>query len=140
MIELHGWLSVRETYENEDMLSQNTIDTIMKNVQSIIENGKCGIKLQYANGMPFISTLFCSNHRTNETDEIIETYKRVSETASGSYGIIYLHDDEDKKHYNEFQVFVFRKGCCSYYTDTFFSPCIPTVEDDTNIIAAESGI
>lgn len=62
MIELYGWLSVRETYENEELFTQNIIDEITKNVQSIIENNKC-IKLRYANGTPFINTLFCSNHR-----------------------------------------------------------------------------
>lgn len=131
MIELYGWLSVRETYENEELFTQNIIGEITKNVQSIIENNKC-IKLRYANGTPFINTLFCSNHRTNKTDEIIETYKRISETASGSYGIIYLQDDEDKEHFNGFQIFVFKKGSCNYYTDTNFSPCIPTIEGETN--------
>lgn len=131
MIELYGWLSVRETYENEELFTQNIIGEITKNVQSIIENNKC-IKLRYANGTPFINTLFCSNHRTNKTDEIIETYKRISETSSGSYGIIYLQDDEDKEHFNGFQIFVFKKGSCNYYTDTNFSPCIPTIEGETN--------
>lgn len=131
MIELHGWLSILETYEDEDLLPQNEIETIKQRVKDIIKSNTCGIKLQYLNGEAYINTLFCSNHHTSEVDEIIETYKKVSKIATGSYGIIYLQDDEDEKHYNEFQIYVFKKGQCISQIDTNFSPCIPTIESGT---------
>lgn len=129
MVELHGWLSIRETYEDEDLLSPKEIDEIMQKVKDIISVN--GMKLQYENGSPFINTLFCSNHRTSEVDDIIETYKSISKTATGSYGVIYLHDDEDSEHYNEFQIYVFKRGECINKIDRDFSPCIPTIEDGT---------
>lgn len=130
MIELHGWLTILETFENEDLLSQHEIEMIRQRVKVIIQSNTCGIKLQYENGTAFLHTLFCSNHHTSEVDGIIETYKSVSKIATGSYGIIYLRDDEDKKYDNEFQVYIFRKGQCIFQNDIFFSPCIPTIEND----------
>lgn len=43
----------------------------------------------------------------------INTYKLISETATGSYGIIYI----------------FKKGECHYKVDNNLSPCIPEVEN-----------
>ena len=37
---------------------------------------------------------------------------------------------EDKDHYNDFQVYVFKKGKCIQRDDIDFSPCIPTIEDE----------
>lgn len=102
----------------------------MWRVNRIIENSGTQLTLQYMNGTPFLTALLYANHRTNETDNIIETYRSIAKTATGSYGIIYLRDDEDTKHYNEFQIFIFKKGECIYKTDDVFSPCIPTIEDD----------
>lgn len=102
MVELHGWLTVSETFEDEDLLPQHTLETIMQQVNDIIESNPCGIKMQYANGTAFLHTLFCANHRTAEVDAIIGIYQRIAETASGSYGMIYLRDDEDAVHFNAF--------------------------------------
>lgn len=128
MIELHGWLAIGETYKDEDLFPQSEIDRINKTVKDIILNCDYKITLQYSNGCTYINTLHCSNHRTPKVDTIIKAYKHISEVATGSYGMIYLKDDEDKDHYNDFQVYVFKKGKCIQRDDIDFSPCIPTIE------------
>lgn len=133
MIELYGWMKISETFENEDLLSEHELKSIMQDVEEIISSNTCGIRLQYLNGTAFIQTLFCSNHHTPEVDEIIETYKSIAKTATGSYGMIYLRDDEDKKYDNAFQMYLFKKGKCSDQIDTNFSPCIPTIERDVSL-------
>lgn len=127
MVELHGWLSVWETYGDEDLLSRDELDEIMRKVKDIVSES--GIELRYVNGVPFANTLLYSNHRAAEVDNIIEAYKKVAETATGSYGMIYLRDDEDAEHYNEFRIYVFKKGTCTYKKDKDFSPCIPMIEN-----------
>ena len=131
MIELHGWLAICETYEDEDLLPQVELEIIRQKIKDIILKSSCSIEFKYMNGFPFINTLFCSNHRTKEVDDIIETYKSISEIATGSYGIIYIRDDEDKVHYNEFQSYIFKRGSCTYKLDKDFSPCIPAIEGGT---------
>ena len=67
---------------------------------------------------------------TDEVEEIIYVSRDAAKATNGSYGIIYLHDDSDKEHFNEFQVFVFKHGECSKVRDKMLSPCIPVIEAD----------
>ncbi|MCI8426391.1 MAG: hypothetical protein HFJ03_02425 [Lachnospira sp.] len=129
MIELHGWLSIVETYKNEDFIPQEEIEKIQEQVKFIIQNNTCDLEIQYQNGTPFLNTLVCCNHNTSQAKQIIEVYTKISEIATGSYGMIYVWDDEDKNYYNHFQTYIFKKGQCEYKIDTNFSPCIPTIED-----------
>ncbi len=128
MVELHGWLSVWEIYGDEDLLSQNELDRITRKVKDVVSES--GLEMRYINGVPFVNTLLCSNHRTVQVDNIIGAYTKIAQTATGSYGVIYLRDDEDAEHYNEFQIYVFKNGSCSKRSDVVFSPCIPTIEDE----------
>lgn len=128
MIELHGWLSISETYEDEDNYEKAVLDSVMQEVKKIVADND-SVEIEYKNGVPFISTLICSNHRTPEIDLVINTYKLISETATGSYGMIYIRDDEDSVHYNEFQIYIFKKGECHYKVDNDLSPCVPEVEN-----------
>ena len=130
MLELHGWLTISETYKDEDKYTNESLENIMRQVTRIIESSGTQLTLRYMNGTTFLTAQLYANHRTKETDNIIETYKSVAKAATGSYGIIYLRDDEDTRHYNEFQIFIFKKGECIHKTDDIFSPCIPTIEDD----------
>lgn len=129
MIELHGWLSIVETYKNEDCIPQEEIEKIQQQVKNIIQNNTCGLKIQYQNGSPFLNTLVCCNHNTSQIKQIIEVYTQISKIAAGSYGMIYCWDDEDKNYYNHFQTYIFKRGQCEYKIDKNFSPCIPTIED-----------
>ena len=130
MIELHGWLSVRETCGNEDLLSETELEDINKRVDKLIKSADGYITEEYRNGERFIRTLFCSNHRTAETEEIISLYGKISEAAAGSYGLIYLLDDEDKDHCGEFLVYIFKRGRCGIKNDKYLSPVIPEIEDE----------
>ena len=129
MVELHGWMSVSATYGNEDMLSDSRLNEIMDQVDSILKGSSFDIKLKYMNGIPYINTSFSSNHRTGEADDIISVYKQIAEAATGSYGVIYLRDDEDKKHHNDMMRYVFKRGGMTVVIDGDFSPCIPQLED-----------
>ena len=129
MIELHGWLCIREMAEDEDAFPDGTEETIMNKIRTIIDGSNAEITMQYANGTPFLQTLYCANHRTDEVGEIIHIYQHISSVATGSYGMIYLHDDEDTAHFNSFVVYLFRRGHCGMHIDPYFTPCIPTIED-----------
>lgn len=133
MIELHGWLSISETYENEDLFSIAELESISQKVKDVVLKNGYDVELKYMNGFPFITTLICTNHRTKRIDDVIAAYKNIAEIATGSYGVIYIRDDEDVIHYNEFQIYIFKRGKCIYRVDTDFSPCIPSIEDNVVI-------
>ncbi|MCO5968955.1 Imm7 family immunity protein [Actinoallomurus soli] len=65
-----------------------------------------------------------------EGQAVIDTFRRVGEVAPGSYGVLYLRDDEDPTgKANESQVLVMRHGLVSQQSDSFLSPCVPMIED-----------
>ena len=128
MVELHGWLTINECYGDEDRLGQTKLEEIRSRVTDIISKAHSSITLRHANGGTYLDVLHCSNHRTSEVDEIIGVFRDVAKAADGSYGVVYLRDDEDMDHGNDFRVYVFKRGQCFEHKDELLSPCIPEIE------------
>lgn len=130
MIELHGWVTVRETYKAA-MDEEEQIDLIVQKIQDIIESlhwFKPTIKVM--NGEYFLEFTLYSNRKDSRSREVFELYSRIGELAPGSYGLIYLYDDEDVEgRENRFQVFSLARGIVEEREDTFLSPVIPMIED-----------
>lgn len=61
---------------------------------------------------------------------MIEIFRWVSENLPGSYGLLYVHDDEDAEDNNRFVVWKLVRGILTRESDTFLSPFIPVVEDE----------
>lgn len=130
MIELHGWVTVRETYR-ATFDEEDNIELIVCKIQGEIDKlqwFKPTIKVM--NGEWFIEFSLFSNRKDSRSTEIFELYKRIGEIAVGSYGLIYLYDDEDTGgKENLFQVFSLARGIVKEREDSFLSPVIPTIED-----------
>lgn len=70
------------------------------------------------------------NRKDSETKEAFALSQKIGEIAEGSYGLIYLYDDEDTTgKENQFQVFVLARSIVKEVHDTFLSPITPTIED-----------
>lgn len=90
MIELHGWVTIRETYEakfDEEDNVDVVIENINKEIQKLLWFKPC-IKVQ--NGTYFLEFTLFSNRKSAESQEIFNLYNRIGELAAGSYGLIYL--------------------------------------------------
>lgn len=130
MIELHGWITIRETYKSF-FEEEEQIDSVIKKIQEEINKMSWfKPKIEIKNGEYFMQFSSFSNRINPETSEIFEVFKLIGEIAEGSYGIIYLYNDEDtdgKENY--FQVFSLARGMIKENLDEFLSPIIPTIED-----------
>lgn len=126
MIELFGWLAVSEVYDDEDAYAPETLGAIMQNVKAIA--AKYALPLHSVNGIPYLQTAFSANHHNADTDEILAAYREIAAAASGSYGVLYLRDDESADAPNAFLKYVFRRGECAVSVDTDLSPCVPVIE------------
>lgn len=130
MIELHGWVTIRETYK-ADFDEEENIDLLVKKIQDNIKKlswFKPEIKAQ--NGEYFIELSLYTNRMNPQTLEVLELYQNIGKIAEGSYGLIYLYNDEDMNgKENQFQVFSLARGIVKENTDPFLSPIIPTIED-----------
>ncbi len=130
MFELHCWITIRETAQakqNEEENLDAILYEIKKRIQSLNWN-KLQIKVR--NGEHYIETSLFSNRKASDATELLEFFSFVAKIACGSYGMIYILDDEDiNGKNNEFQVYSISRGVLHKQKDTFLSPFIPTVED-----------
>lgn len=131
MLEIHGWITFRETYEVENDDLEPQYDQIMQNIFRKCEALKYNrLKPKAMNGEWYLETSLFANHNTVEVAELFDFLAYAAETASGSYGLFYVHDDEDRDGLdNEFKVFVIARGKIRQERDPFLSPFIPVVED-----------
>ena len=104
----------------------------MKNIRTkaknIYKDGKI-FEIKAINGEYKISFVGGGNHRTSDFEKILELFDYISKKAKGSYGLIYIRDDEDGENHNNFVVHKMKKGEISIVKDELLSPCHPMIED-----------
>jgi len=69
------------------------------------------------------------NHRGQHGDEVIALFTEIGKLAPGSYGLLYVYDDEDPEHNEGFRVLRLARGVVTEHADPFLSPVVPTLED-----------
>ena len=131
VVELHGWITIRETYRAFEKEEEN-IEVSVARIRDAVNRlswFKPEIKAQ--NGVYFLEFTLFSNRINPEVSEVFELCKWIGEMADGSYGLIYLYNDEDiGGKENQFQVFSLARGVLKENKDSFLSPIIPTIEDE----------
>ncbi len=129
MIELHAWITIRETYKST-IDEEDNIELIINDIKKMISDmPNLNVPVKSMNGTYFIEFSVFSNRHNNETYEAFEVFNEIGKMAPGSYGLIYLYDDESFEHDNEFQVFSLTKGKVKKVNDYYLSPITPTIED-----------
>lgn len=135
MVELHAWATIRDTYDlaydpdNEAEILHGMVSEIREYCENL-QWDRGMLKLEYYNGEPYLSVALHTNHMIQQVKEVIELFAFIGKIAIGSYGLIYMWDDEDVNgQENTFQVYRLARGCVDKMEDTFLSPVIPTIED-----------
>lgn len=128
MVEVHGWITLRETYrvtDDEDM------ERVLREIEEEIRRLACSsISISVNNGQYFIEFSRYTNHLSDDVKKLITFYEMAGRIAEGSYGLLYIHNDEDSRHCNDFVVYRLTRGKVTVFQDEFLSPLIPTVEDE----------
>jgi hypothetical protein len=132
MYEFHGWMTLRETYENRDT-DEKVIESIVQEIKLHIKNinWKHGlIDIRPINVEIYLWMVGASNHKPSGIYSPVDFYEYIAKVAPGSYGLLYVLDDEDmaNDNYNNFKVYVLARGKLTERKDPFLSPFIPTVE------------
>jgi hypothetical protein len=81
---------------------------------------------QCGNGM---IVLMAHGQRNHRFEPVIDLFRWVAESLPLSFGLLYVHDDEQQGRGNEFRVWRLAKGELKENDDPFLSPVIPTVEE-----------
>ena len=130
MFEFHGWASIQHHTKEVDSYQQERCWlALIEHVKALSVTREL-IHLQRYNGCDSLHVAGQHNHRS---DYVFELFHWVAENAPGSYGILYIRDDEDFNrdgdYSNCFRVWKLCRGQLVEQPDPFLSPAIPTVED-----------
>ncbi|MEV6880033.1 Imm7 family immunity protein [Amycolatopsis sp. NPDC051128] len=86
--------------------------------------------LRPMNGTYYIHLGGNPNHRGQHGEAVVGLFAKVGQLAPGSYGLLYVHDDEHPAHMLSFRVFRLVRGTVTEHSDHLLSPVIPTLEDE----------
>ena len=102
MVEVHGWITLRETYKAVD---DDNIEALLKLINNEIEKIEYPqIQIDVNNGNYYIEFSVYTNHMSGAINDLIALFETVGKIAEGSYGLLYIHNDEDQENYNNFVV------------------------------------
>ncbi|WP_280316866.1 Imm7 family immunity protein [Nocardia wallacei] len=131
MFEYHGWITIQGSAGDESSAaSEATVRAVEVELAELrVLPGLVDVRT--VNGSAQLHLAGLSNHRGGQGELVLQTFRRISEVAPGSYGLLFVRDDEDAVgRDNEFQVLAMRRGSVTETRDQHLSPCIPVIEDE----------
>lgn len=126
MIELHCWITIRADYNSDNECNENVLRLIKNELDTHHYNS---IEIKAMNGEYYIEFSLYANHFSQDTKELLHLFVYIGRIAVGSYGLLYLHNDESDTSGNSFRIYSLAKGVVNVHDDPFLSPCIPTIEE-----------
>lgn len=130
MIEIHAWLTLRYSdYDSEEQLQRKFIADFKG---YLAQNHNWVLADSYGkfidrNGLECFTLDVQHNHK-GEPFYALDIFSWVAKESTGSYGLLYFHDEEDQEFFNEFQVCVLKRGKLTKSKDSFLSPYWEEVE------------
>jgi Immunity protein 7 len=132
MYEYHGWMNLKVSsgdLDNEEELLSQFYSQVQRKI-ILFEQRNRFANLMVMNGEYFLHIAGSNNHSSQVEDELIDLITFINEYSSGTYGLVYIRDDENSDGLsNDFQVLRISRGKLERMKDIFLSPCIPTIED-----------
>ncbi len=130
MIEVNGWVVIRESY-NEEGEDDELLDEIIAKIKAKISQMNIINEIYHLkclNGFYHLMIMANHNHRA---EHIFDFYEWISRIATGSYGVLYVHDNEDslRGNENQFKILCMKKGNVIEFDDELLSPVIPEIEE-----------
>ena len=126
MFEYHGWatLHLSPGEENEHELAEFAEDLRRRIDKFGDGSGVCDVRV--VNAYWHVWFAGTPNHGH---DNVLQLFPYIAQHAPGSYGLLYVWDDEDADHDNVFRVYRLARGRVEVTADPFLSPCEPTIVD-----------
>ena len=128
MFSVFGWATIScSTNEIDQAEDKKILEKLDEQIEKYRIDGLIEIRLyKTLNGS--LNALSIVGSRNHRYEKIIDLYRWLADNATGSYGLLYIHDDESNFE-NEFRVLRLARGKISVESDPFLSPIILTVEE-----------
>jgi hypothetical protein len=129
MYTYHLWIVLAEsTLENDT----GRLATKVQTLEELIAQRIGPLPRAPINQVNYETVFQCSvsrNHRGELFAGLSEVLSWITQQLPGSYGLVYLRDDEDPELPGAFRVLVLARGRIAEHADPFLSPIVPTIED-----------
>lgn len=123
MIEYYGWVRVLDNSYESDTTELLRVTEEVESYTRKLEDDNRILKMKWINGRCVLCVAGSTNHKTADVTDIIRLFEIISVISPGSYGILYLLDDEDSQgKEDEFQVYRIAKGQMTLQKDYLLSP------------------
>ncbi|MFB8282712.1 Imm7 family immunity protein [Nocardia colli] len=126
MFEYHGWLTVQYDVEYDDHSQLESTYRALAAKLDAFDTGSGLVDLRRVNGQ---IQLHFGGYTNHPHWSVLDSFNEVGTIAPGSFGTLWVRNDEDPELHNEFQIFVMRRGQTITANDTLLSPCVPLIEN-----------
>jgi hypothetical protein len=126
--EFHGWINIWACDPDEGGLAEAEAAIVAIRARLAQAEQEIGGWFEVRgtfNGQIVLVAHGLRNHRQAGPAEL---FRWVGEQYPLSYGLLYVHDDEDPTRSNEFVVYRLAHGAVTEFADSLLSPFVPTVE------------
>ena len=97
MFEFHGWAVLRMTYTSDDDAEEGEIGTVQNRLTQEIAATEVANHFHFHDGFNGMASLTVFGLRNHRRKEVIDIFDWLAENAPGSYGLLYVRDDEDPR-------------------------------------------
>ena len=129
MFEYHGWATLRLTPGSEEVpdgLLERFAEQLRGAIAERFGTGSGIHEVRAVNGEYHVLVDGSPNHRD---ERIFGLFPYIAARAPGSYGLLYVWDDDHPVHENAFRVWRLVRGRVEELSDALLSPCTPVLED-----------
>lgn len=126
MFHVHGWVEILATTDGEeDRLDlEAAVDRVRATAQHLGLADR--VDVVGVGGSYILRTTLVQNRDRGDLDRCRKLIDDLAAAAPGSYGVIYVRDDD---HSGEMRRLVVRRGQVTLLDDDVLSPVVPTIED-----------
>lgn len=136
MFEFHGWAVIRSRYtatDEDDEAANRELGPLLDGLSQQIAVAHIAAHFHISPLFNSMASLTVSGLRNHREAEVIEIFAWLATHGPGSYGLLYVLDDEDPRgdeYALNFRVFRLARGLLQELADPFLSPPLPVVEDE----------
>lgn len=136
MFEFHGWAVIRSscmTEDKDDEVERQELGRLLDGLRQQIADTRIATHFHLHPVHNDMVSLTVSGLRNHREAEVIEIFVWLATHGLGSYGLLYVLNDEDPRgdeYAMNFRVYQLARGHLKELADPFLSPPIPVVENE----------
>jgi hypothetical protein len=129
MYEYHGWAVILDSTGKEGSGASAIYERVTQYIE-LLKSDTDVFELKEINGQYHLWLSGLNDHEPTSKYDPVEIMQTIGVMAPGSYGLLYVFNDQNEHHANEFKVYVLARGLVKLKEDQFLSPIIPVIADE----------